>query len=47
MINGLHIIALCPTDSEINDYFLKTDWELQQQSEEFKVFFMTDQYCFF
>ena len=36
-INDLPIIAFCPTFSEFNDYFHKTDWELQQQSEMFNV----------
>lgn len=36
-INDLPIIAFCPTVSEFNDYFHKTDWELQQQSEMFNV----------
>ncbi|MDH5160618.1 GNAT family N-acetyltransferase [Heyndrickxia oleronia] len=36
-INDLPIIAFCPTVSAFNDYFRKTDWELQQQSEMFNV----------
>jgi predicted GNAT family acetyltransferase len=38
-INDLPIVALCPTDSKFNDYFHKTEWELQGQNEEFKTWF--------
>lgn len=41
-INDLPIIALCPTDSEFNDYFYETDWELQQQSEKFNAWVFND-----
>ena len=41
-INDLPIIALCPTDSKFNDYFHKTDWELQQHSEEFNAWVFND-----
>ncbi|MFZ3590360.1 GNAT family N-acetyltransferase [Bacillus sp. DJP31] len=41
-INNLPIIACCPTDSEFNGYFHNTDWELQQQSEEFNVWVFND-----
>ena len=36
-INDLPIVALCPTDSKFNNYFQKTEWELQAQNEEFKT----------
>ena len=36
-INDLPIVALCPTDSKFNNYFQKTEWELQAQNEEFKM----------
>jgi predicted GNAT family acetyltransferase len=36
-INDLPIVSLCPTDSKFNDYFYKTEWELQGQNEEFKT----------
>jgi diaminopimelate decarboxylase len=37
MVNDSPIVALCPKDSKFNDYFYKTKWELQGQSEEFKT----------
>lgn len=36
-INDLPIVALCPSGSPFNDYFHKTDWELQSINEEFKT----------
>lgn len=36
-INDLPIHALCPLESEFNEYFYKSDWHLQEQSEEFKI----------
>ncbi|WP_342601195.1 GNAT family N-acetyltransferase [Psychrobacillus sp. FSL H8-0483] len=35
-INDLPILALCPLESEFNEYFYKSGWHLQEQSEEFK-----------
>ncbi|MGE7930837.1 N-acetyltransferase family protein [Lysinibacillus xylanilyticus] len=37
MINDLPIVALCPTDSDFNEYYYKTGWNLQEQSDEFKI----------
>lgn len=36
-INDLPIVALCPTDSDYNEYYYKTGWNLQEQSDEFKI----------
>ncbi|EJV87696.1 GNAT family N-acetyltransferase [Bacillus cereus] len=36
-INDLPIVALCPTDSDFNEYYYKTGWNLQEQSDEFKI----------
>ena len=36
-INDLPIISLCPTDSNLNDYYVRSGWYLQEQSEEFNV----------
>jgi N-acetylglutamate synthase-like GNAT family acetyltransferase len=36
-INDLPILALCPLESEFNEYFYKSGWHLQEQSEEFKI----------
>ncbi|MEY9978227.1 N-acetyltransferase family protein [Lysinibacillus sp. RC79] len=37
MINDLPIVALCPTDSDFNEYYYKSGWNLQEQSDEFKI----------
>lgn len=37
VIDEVPIVALCPFDSEFNDYFIKTGWKKQQQSDEFNV----------
>lgn len=43
-INDLPIISLCPTDSNLNYYYDKSGWLLQEQSEEFNVWIlMTEQ----
>ncbi|MGE7933710.1 GNAT family N-acetyltransferase [Viridibacillus arvi] len=36
-INDLPIVALCPTESNFNEYYYKSGWNLQEQSEEFKI----------
>jgi len=36
-INDLPIVALCPTDSDFNEYYYKTGWNLQEQSDGFKI----------
>ncbi|MFJ6208629.1 GNAT family N-acetyltransferase [Lysinibacillus sp. NPDC092081] len=36
-INDLPIVALCPTDSDFNEYYYKTGWNLQEQSDEFRI----------
>lgn len=36
-INDLPIFALCPTDSDFNEYYFKSGWKLQEQSDEFKI----------
>ncbi|MEY9973690.1 putative GNAT family acetyltransferase [Lysinibacillus sp. RC46] len=36
-INDLPIVALCPTDSDFNEYYYKTGWNLHEQSDEFKI----------
>ncbi|MGE7690027.1 N-acetyltransferase family protein [Lysinibacillus sp. NPDC097214] len=36
-INDLPIVALCPTDSDFNEYYYKTGWNLQEQSDEFNI----------
>ncbi len=35
IINDAPIVALCPTNSEFNQYFYKTGWKLQEQKKEF------------
>lgn len=41
-INDLPIVALCPTDSEFNQYFYKTGWKLQEQNKGFKTWVFND-----
>ncbi|MGF9975271.1 GNAT family N-acetyltransferase [Viridibacillus arvi] len=36
-INDLPIVVLCPTESNFNEYYYKSGWNLQEQSEEFKI----------
>ncbi|WP_274310001.1 GNAT family N-acetyltransferase [Solibacillus daqui] len=36
-INDVPIVALCPIDSNFNDYYYKSGWILQEQSDEFKI----------
>ncbi len=36
-INDLPIVALCPTDSDFNEYYYKSGWILQELSDEFKI----------
>ena len=36
-INDLPIISLCPTNSNLNNYYVKSGWYLQEQSGEFNV----------
>lgn len=36
-INDLPIVALSPTDSDFNEYYYKSGWNLQEQSDEFKI----------
>ncbi len=36
-INDLPIVALCLTDSDFNEYYYKSGWNLQEQSGEFKI----------
>ena len=36
-INDLPILALCPIESEFNEYFYKSGWHLQEQNSQFKV----------
>ena len=41
-INDLPIISLCPTDSNLNNYYDKSGWYLQEQNEEFNVWIFND-----
>lgn len=41
-INELPIISLCPTDSNLNDYYYKSGWYLQEQNEDFNVWIIND-----
>ncbi len=41
-INDLPIISLCPSDSDLNDYYFKSGWYLQNQNEEFNVWVFND-----
>ncbi|WP_397538931.1 GNAT family N-acetyltransferase [Rummeliibacillus pycnus] len=34
-INDLPILALCPIESEFNEYFYKSGWQLQEQNAQF------------
>ncbi|MGE7920527.1 N-acetyltransferase family protein [Viridibacillus sp. NPDC093762] len=36
-LNDLPIVALCPTDANFNEYYYKSGWNLQEQSDEFKI----------
>lgn len=36
-INDLPIFALCPIESEFNEYYYKSGWHLQNQGEKYKV----------
>lgn len=36
-INDVPIVALCPTDSTFNEYYYKSGWNSQEQSDEFKI----------
>ncbi|QUG87160.1 GNAT family N-acetyltransferase [Bacillus nitratireducens] len=41
-INDLPIISLCPTDSNLNYYYDKSGWYLQEQNEKFNVWIFND-----
>lgn len=36
-INDVPIAALCPTHSDFNEYYHKSGWNLQEQSDEFNI----------
>ncbi|MFJ8261089.1 GNAT family N-acetyltransferase [Rummeliibacillus sp. NPDC094406] len=35
IINDLPILALCPIESEFNEYYYKSGWQLQEQNSQF------------
>lgn len=41
-INDLPIISLCPTDCDLNDYYDKSGWALQEQKQGFNVWILND-----
>jgi len=42
-INDLPIVALCPTDSNFNEYYYKSGWKLQEQSDVFKIWVFSNE----
>lgn len=41
-INDLPIISLCPTDCDLNDYYYKSGWDLQEKKQGFNVWIFND-----
>ncbi|MGE8206778.1 GNAT family N-acetyltransferase [Heyndrickxia sp. NPDC080065] len=41
-INDLPIHALCPMESEFNEYFYKSGWHLQEHNPEFNMWVFND-----
>lgn len=33
-INDLPIISLCPTDCDLNEYYYKSGWDLQEKNKD-------------
>ena len=41
-INDVPIVVLCPTNSDFNEYYYKSGWDLQEQSDEFKIWVLNN-----
>ena len=41
-INDVPIVAICPTNSDFNEYYYKSGWDLQEQSDEFKIWVLNN-----